>query len=255
MKIKSCILFIAFATSSLFAHDHIDVGLQEEFSNQLSLSGPDYQLALLVPVGEPFSNYAPLFPGGYYANELTFTTESEVLYAPIGADPTIEILSVVGPVGGVFSFWELNETSPTWSRPTGWTSGSPAVPALIPVIFGGDSHVHGRVFTANKAGTYTITYRAYDDNEIYLSSSPKVLTFQVLDPPQLQISSQAGNVLLSFKSRNLLNYDIQSSTTLAPGSWTTVEGMEAIQGNGTVVQKQDPLDARPKVFYRIVEYR
>jgi hypothetical protein len=257
MKTQAALVLFVLATSPLFSHDHIEVGIDPDHpnANQLSLYGPDYQLALLVPVGEPFSSYAPDFPGGYYANELTFTSENTVLEPADGADPIFEILSVTGPEGGIFSFWEVGQTSPAWSLPSGWTSASSTVPALIPVWLGGENHVHGRVLTSNKAGNFSITYRAYDGNGIYEASSPKTLTFQVLDPPPLQISAHNGNVLISFQSRNLLSYDLQSSTTLASDSWATVEGLEPISGDGTVLNIQDPLNGRPKVFYRLVEYR
>ena len=255
MKIKASLAFLVLAAATLSAHDHIEVGIDPITPTRLGLHGPVYQLALLVPVGEPFSNYAPNFPGGYYANELTFSAESNVLDPADGANPVIEIISITGPAGGVFSFWETDQTSPTWSRPTGWTSASPAVPAMIPTTIGGNNHIHGRVLTTNIAGTFSITYRALDANNQYQPSMPSTLTFQSLPPPQLQITAQAGNVALSFKSRLNLNYDLQSSTTLAPGSWATVEGLFPIEGDGNDVEVQDPIAGRPRVFYRLIEYR
>jgi hypothetical protein len=48
-------------------------------------------------------------------------------------------------------------------------------------------------------------------------------------------------------------YDVQRSTDLGAGVWTTIG--EPLDGNGELLQFQDPLNNRPRVFYRLVEYR
>jgi len=252
MKTLTTLSLIALSTAAVLAHDHIEIGIDPSAPERLGLHGPAYQIALLVPVGEPVSNYAPNFPGGYYANELTFSAEANVLEPADGANPVIEILSITGPSGAVFSFWEVSQTSPTWSRPTGWT---PGIPTTIPTIVGGNNHIHGRAFTTNVTGNFTISYRAVDANNIFQPSAPATLTIQALPTPPLQIQAQAGSVVLTFKSRLNLNYDIQSSTTLAPGSWSTLDGLIPIEGDGSDVQIQDPMASRPRVFYRLIEYR
>ena len=76
---KKLILPVLVLTTWAHAHDHVEVGQSSENPSQLALDGPGYQLALFVPQGEPFSGYALDFPGGYFASELTFTTEVNVL--------------------------------------------------------------------------------------------------------------------------------------------------------------------------------
>jgi hypothetical protein len=93
--VKPFLYLFIFSTALLQAHDHVDVGLNPGNPPRLFLLGPGYQEALYVPRGEPFSFYLPTFPGGWFASELTFTTE-------IDADPWIEIISVSGPAGGSF---------------------------------------------------------------------------------------------------------------------------------------------------------
>lgn len=48
-------------------------------------------------------------------------------------------------------------------------------------------------------------------------------------------------------------YDVQRSTDLASGIWTTIG--DPLDGNGNRLEFQDPLNHRPSVFYRLVEYR
>lgn len=96
---KRLLLPVLILTTWAHAHDHVEVGQSSENPSQLALDGPGYQLALFVPQGEPFSGYAPNFPGGYFASELTFTTEVDVLDSADGSDPVIELFSVTGPTG------------------------------------------------------------------------------------------------------------------------------------------------------------
>ena len=80
-----------------------------------------------------------------------------------------EIVSVTGPEGGAFGFWDTNGiTGPSLSVPVGTTAGGfffdlseAALGAGEP---GGDpfGHVHGRRLTFTKAGIYEVGLRAID---------------------------------------------------------------------------------------------
>jgi hypothetical protein len=61
-------------------------------------------------------------------------------------------------------------------------------------------------------------------------------------------------VSLSFISRANLNYDLQVCTDLASGIWVNVEPHVSMNGDGRRIDVTDPLEARPKAFYRLVEY-
>jgi hypothetical protein len=248
LVVATLILMLSFAVAR--AHDHIEVGKDPSDEARLFLDGPDYQLALYVPRGEPFSGYLPQFPGGWHACELTFTTETNALEPADGADPRIEIVSVQGPAGGAFAFWEVDATAPTWSRPTGW-SGSGNV---FPVILAGDTHAHGRAFTMDKPGTYTVVFRVVDAANKFAASASKTITFVAQQPPQLSLRVVGGNVSLSFTSRANLVYDLQVCTDLESGGWTNVELHTFIDGYGDVKNMSDPMVGRPRAFYRLVEY-
>jgi hypothetical protein len=234
------------------AHDHVEVGQSSQNPGQLGLDGPGYQLALFVPKGEPFSGYAPNFPGGYFADELTFTTEVNALNPANGSDPVIELVSVIGPAGAVFSFWESGSTTPTWSRPSIWTQTESDRPSF-PVILGGETHAHGRIFTADRPGDYQIILRARDKNNFFSPSTNFTMTFHAQLPPPLSIRLQNGQARISFISRERLVYDLQVCTDLNANKWVNVEGQIGIDGNGLQAELSIPLNY-PRAFFRVVEY-
>ena len=247
---KTILLFL-FATASIsLAHDHIEIGQDPLNNSRLGMDGLDYQLAVYVPPGEPFSGYLPQFPGDWHASELTFSAEVNALEPAEGSDPRIEVLSVSGPENGVFGFWEIGVTSPTWLKPSGWTN-APGDAAAFNVILGGDNHVHGRVFTMDRPGVYTVTFRAVDLEGLFADSLVKTITFVAQAPPPLAMQAGGGNLTLSFTSRVNLDYDLQSCTNLQTGAWVTET---TIFGDGSGKNHAMPLAGPPPAFYRLVEY-
>ena len=242
---KAILYLLLFSTVLMHAHEHVDVGLDPSNPRRLYLLGPVFQEALYVPFGEPLSFYLPQFPGGWFACELTFTAEIE-------ADPWIEIISVNGPMGGSFSFWEVGALGPTWSRETGWSLDQGNT-ASFPVIYLGETHQHGRAFTMDQPGTYSVTFRAVDPDGLLEASQEKVITFQALPPPRLSIRIENGQVVISFLSRLNLLYDLQISTDLATGTWESVVA-EFIDGDETVIDIPLPL-SHPRAFFRLVEFK
>lgn len=246
------IAFIVFlSVAPVFAHDHVEVGSDPADSARLGLDGPGFQLGCYVPVGEFFSGYTPVFPGGWHACELTFTTETNALDSADGANPRIELVSVTGPTGGNFGFWEVGATNPTWFRSTGWNSDQGNIPSF-PVVYNGDAHAHGRVFTMDKPGDYTVRFRAVDPNRAYAASTDLTIVFRAQQPPKLSIGMVGGNVSLAFTSRDNLTYDLQVCEDLTSGVWTTVG---TVDGHGAMIPMTDPLAGRARAFYRLVEYQ
>ena len=243
-------LILLLAAGTALAHDHVEVGEDPADPARLGLDGPGYQLAMYVPPGEPFSGYAPLFPGGWHACELTFSTDVNALNPAIGADPRFELVSVKGPTNGVFCFWEADALTPTWTRPVGWTN-SPGNTATFAVVVGGDGHIHGRIFTMNRPGTYTVTFRVVDQAGTYAASLNRTISFEAQLPPPLALSIQGGDAVLSFTSRLNLDYVLQSCGDLGSGIWTTEA---TIGGDGTAKTRALPLLGRACMHYRLVEY-
>jgi hypothetical protein len=249
---KKILLLTLLMTSAALAHDHVEVGTHPANPGQLALDGPGVQLAPYVPVGEFFSGYTSFFSGGCFASELTFTTENSVLDAPIGANPEIELVSITGPADGSFSFWEINATSPTWSRGSGWTQTSTDRPSF-PVILGDNNHLHGRAFSVDRPGEYQVTFRAVDRNALFQNSADYTLAFRALAPPPLSIRLSGGQAVISFTSRLGLTYDLQSRTNLGSGAWDLANATP-IDGDGNLKEIVLPL-SHPRAFFRLIEFK
>lgn len=248
---RALLLFLAL-TIPAYSHDHVEVGVDPQNENRLALDGPSIQLAPYVPAGEFFSGYTPLFPGGSFASELTFTTENSILETALGADPEIELVSVTGPAGGSFSFWEVGSSSPTWTLPAGWTQ-TVTDRASFPVILNGDIHAHGRAFSVDRPGDYQVTFRALDKNGRFQPSTLFTLAFQALRPPPLSIRLRQGQAVISFTSRLNLTYELQICTPLASGLWSPALS-SSIDGDGTLKEITLTL-SHPRAFFRLVEFK
>ena len=252
MKKIAFIMFLSVAPVS--AHDHVEVGRDPENSARLGLDGPGFQLGCYVPVGEFFSGYTPVFPGGWHACELTFTTETNALDSADGANPRIELVSVTGPAGGNFGFWEVGATNPTWFCSTGWNSDQGNIPSF-PVVYNGDAHAHGRVFTMDKPGDYTVRFRAVDSNGAYSASADLKIVFLAQVPPPLSIRLSNSQATISFTSRTNLTYELQTRTNLSSGLWQT-NGIPTnnINGDGALKEVAVPL-SHPRAFFRLIEFK
>jgi hypothetical protein len=231
-------------------HGHLEIGLAS--GDHLAVAGNFSQTATYFPLGEAPSTFLPVFPGGAFASELTFRSDGDALGLPTPGRIRAEILAVTGPAGGAFSFWEANASSPTVTRSTGWTATPTDTPSFAVSEDGtGYGHIHGRVFTLSKAGTYQVTFRAVDATGGFAPSAPFVVTFTAIEPPQLGVRVVGDAVELSFPSRDFLTYDVQVSETLAVGSWVTVDTLD---GTGGILQHTESLGSRKRVFFRLVEY-
>lgn len=247
---KNVFLFLLLSVNAVYAHDHVEVGVDPLNRSRLALSGPGIQLALYVPLREFFSSYTPNFPGGCFATELTFTTQTGALDSAQGADLEIELVSVTGPVGGVFSFWEVDAVSPSWSRSLGWLQ-TPADKPSFAVVVGGEGHVHGRLFSVNLPGDYTVVFRARDKKNVFQPSMNYTVRFRALTPPLLSISPSNSQVVLSYVGRPGLVYDMQSITNLSATNWQTFVTQDGSGGTNFVTR---PFSV-PQAFFRIVEYK
>lgn len=253
MKKLLLALAVALTTCLARAHDHIETKLASG-NTQLQLVGNATQTATYFPLGELPSLDLFAFPGGAYACLLTFSAFDNYTPPPAGAFVKIEVLAVTGPAGGSFSYWEAGSPTPTFTRTAGWSASGGNQPSFFASEDNtGYGHIHGRVFTMDRAGTYTVTFRAVDtkSGSPYAASQNYVVQIAAINPPQLAISKNGSSIDLSFTSRPNLIYDLQSSTSLSSYSWTTIETLD---GTGGTLQTSDAIAARPRVFYRLVEY-
>lgn len=250
-NILTSILFLL-AGFSATAHDHIEARQDPSHPDQLAVYGEFFQTATFFPPGEAPSHALQNLPGGAYTSELTFSAFDVADPPPDGALVRVDVLSVTGPEGGNFSYWETGATTPTWTRPSGWSATETDHPGLYASEDEtGYGHAHGRAFSMDRAGVYQVTFQVVDELGNYHASLPFVVQFTAINPPQLSIAADGTNLKLTFSSRPDLVYDLQSSTTLDTYDWTTIDTMD---GDGGALEFLDSLGGRPKVFYRLVEY-
>lgn len=132
--------------------------------------------------------YAGLFNTG--GPTLTAISSTNSVGAAPGSFLTAEIVSVLGPSGSLFSFWEGVDqgggATPLFSIVAGSTGLSHQF-ALSDVLGGagqpgGDpfGHLHGRRFTVNAEGLYTVGFRVLDTSVNGFGGGPLHLPSQVL---------------------------------------------------------------------------
>ena len=123
--------------------------------------------------------YAGYYEGGITLTSVHSQSGTDADGIPYVADPNsaangsflqYEIVSVQGPTGGSFQFWEEGSAVPTFSYASGFTAGgTPQYIALSDASLGagtpgGDpfGHLHGRRFTTSTSGDYTVGFRLVD---------------------------------------------------------------------------------------------
>lgn len=209
---------------------------------------------------------------GYYMGGPTFTAAqgdgTEGPPAAAGAQLWIVVRAVDGPAGGHWSFWEAGEsedygTSITFTYATGTTNGTNAF-ILSQLEFQPDpyGHIHGRAFTADKPGLYTVWVQLADRSRngpggsplhtpspIYRFHFQAGTTIARLTRNQTQVTTtfatQPSNAARQF------SYYLEASPApdgLAP--WTTVAG--PLRGNNRLNTLAAPVDpVATETFYRL----
>ena len=87
----------------------------------------------------------------------------------LGSFIEMDFISLQGPSGGKLGYWEAGRTgSPTFTMSTGTTNGTNRIALSDATLGAGQTgadpfgHVHGRRFTADVPGFYTLGYRFVD---------------------------------------------------------------------------------------------
>jgi hypothetical protein len=249
-------------------HGHLNVGAPGDLLNWNN--GADYSGAYVKTL--TFTNAGKY--AGFYQGNITLTVMHSV--NPFGeVDPAApragalveaEIVSVEGPEGGAFGFWENTSVAgtPTINIPTGTTNagfrfilGEEALGAGSP---GGDAfgHIHGRRFTASKPGTYTVGFRAHDisvngpnGGPIHGASGILLVKFQagvVLAPGNADGATGGHRVTIGAMSG--FSWQLQSSDELPGTQWTDVG--TPVFGEDLLVTIEDPRPLVSRRFYRAV---
>jgi len=185
----------------------------------------------------------------YYAStNLLFTALSvktnAATSAGFGSYIACEVVSVDGPAGGVFYFWEQGNGRPTYSFPVGGTYATNKNRFVLSNCENGAGRpdgdpfgaVRGRRFVVNKTGEYLVTFKLYDTSvnhpttvgaPIHAPSEPLTIKFATgvdLGITALTVTNGPSESMstLVYRHGALTNLLVEASTNLT--SWTPVMG-------------------------------
>lgn len=203
---------------------------------------------------------------GYYQGNITLTALAQTaanggpaLNAPApGSFIQARLVSVEGPAGGAFAFWNTGATNPTLSLLNGETgtnlfalTQSDGSPGADP--FG---HIHGRRFTATLPGIYKVGFQLFDTSTNGVGGGPIHTPSDVL-----YVAFEAGVNLdtvlpdedhahVRFAAPFGSNWQLEVSDTLGPkSSWTSVG--DPVVGDDLFHELEDEHPVTGTRFYRV----
>jgi hypothetical protein len=248
-------------------HGHLNVGAVARTQDaKLSFdNGSDFAIASSYVKTLNFAStgkFAGVFEGNITLTALHANDAfgDPVPEAPLpGSFVVAEIVSVEGPRGGQFQFWETNSTTaPAFSIPVETRNGEfrfelseAALGAGEP---GGDpyGHIHGRRFSATVPGLYAIGFRAIDTSSNGASGGPLhspsdvlVIHFQA-GVNITKLETQEDGVRVSLAAPAGFTWQLRSSDHV-PGADGTDVGAP-VTGTDTVIEIED---ARPLTSCRV----
>jgi hypothetical protein len=275
-------LALASQCCTVQAHDHLAAGATSSspgatllFQNDATYGG-DSGFVLNLTAGTTNDAYL----GYYYTDDLVFialaTTPNNGGPEPGAAAPgtfvQVKLLSVEGPPGARFGFWEtatygVDSTNLTWSMPVPYSNGT----NLIIVSESDDSpgsdpygHIHGRIYSVTKPGLYKVTWQFIDTSTngpnggpVDLPSSPFYLYFQA-DVTLGNITLATNGVNVTFAAPSNLpdsgvgpatNFTLESSPSLGTGAVWQATG-DVVVGDDHLHTLTVPLTS-PGRFFRL----
>ena len=243
------------------------VGSKLFFVNGGSLNADSGYLIHLQPVHS--SSYGDIFFGG---SDITFTSAATTPdhggpepFAALPGSHLVQVLdSVVGPPGGEFSFWDsfdgfFDATEITFTVPVGSKNGINQFSlSENDESEGADpyGHIHGRKFSVNLPGLYSVGFRIIDSNHngpdggpLHSRSDLAWFNFQA-GTTLSDIQRQGDGVVLKFGTEEGKSYYIETSeTATGPHPWRTLFG--PIDGNDRLQTVEVPLPGGSTAFFRL----
>lgn len=209
---------------------------------------------------------------GYHMGGPTFTAAegdgTEGPPAASGAQLWLVVRAVDGPADGHWSFWEAGPdedygTSITFSYATGTTNGTNAF-ILSQLEFQPNpyGHIHGRAFTADKPGLYSVWFQIIDRSRsgpgggplhtpspIYRFHFQAGITIARLTKNQNQTTATFAT--LNSNAARQYSYYLEATPTLDDSAvWTTVAG--PLRGDNRLRILTAPVEPdAPETFYRL----
>ena len=203
---------------------------------------------------------------GYYEGNITLTTlaATAAFGGPVPNAPALgsfiqaQLVSVEGPAGGSFGFWEAGSTNPTHSLSSGQSgtnmfrlTESDGSPGADPY-----GHVHGRRFTATQPGFYTVGFRLFDTSTNGTNGGPIHTVSDVL-PIYFQAgitivsTARTGDVMtVSYGSITNQTFALEYTTNLLSASDWDAAGAP-LAGTDLLQSQSDTNASGVQRFYRI----
>lgn len=239
--------FVGGGLSAFAQHLHLVAGAdsKEQNAKLRFTNGSTYDIYSnqgIAPACFFMSSNLPALHPDLYQTDVTFASLPGTLWtggpAPGAAAPgaflEAIIASVQGPAGGVIGFWQEDEDAVPnlrFSIPVGTFHGTNrfeisegiTFPELDP--FG---HIHGRRFTANKPGLYTLGFQLVDTSTASPTGGP------IHTPsPISHFYFQAGvfinsmvktnnSVTVSFGVNSFYDYDLEVTPNLVNPKWVSI---------------------------------
>jgi hypothetical protein len=208
---------------------------------------------------------------GYYRGDaLTFSALAGTIpnggpilgHAAFGSRLAVQVVSVTGPPGGSFAFWEGDGESDlgniTFSVPVGTTNGTDYLlisenngePGADPY-----GHFHGREFTASAPGTYIVGFRVIDLSTNGVGGGPIQSPSDIL-PVRFQaglrietIQTFTNRVTVSFRSPPAISNVLEATSAIGSGTWLPVAG--PLRGNNNLQFLTETNPPGVNRFYRL----
>ena len=248
-------------------HGHLRIGATNTTQGTplYFYNGPDFAKSSGYVKTLTFTNSGRF--AGYYQGNITLTVQAatpafsgpEPDAPALGSLVRASIISIQGPPGGAFGFWEAGATSPTISVASGQTDTNVFNVTQTDGSPGSDpfGHIHGRRMTATLPGIYTVVFRAFDASTNGEASGP------IHGPSDtIQVSFQAGiniDTLTSGSSGMAVRFGSMANQTfwlewapdLNPGTpWTPASG--PLPGDDYFRILTDSTSTGSNRFYRIL---
>ena len=261
---------IGIASSALVVsaqdHGHLNVGaVSQDVGSKLIVANAvnfatnsGYVKTLTYTNGATYAGY---FQGNTTLTALPATANNagpDPQAPALGSFIQAQIVSVEGPEGGEFSFWDTGAKSPTITVKSGETgtnmfvlSESDGSPGTDPY-----GHIHGRRMTLTKPGIYVVGLRAFDTSTngpdggpIHLPSDILYTRFEAgvniafiepdVDHTHVNFVAPLGN-----------NWQVEVTTDLGPSAvWSPVG--DPVVGNDVFREVADENEVVGNRFYRV----